>query len=162
MLGNTLTMNFCHSKIIHILHPRYHSKIIGHTLKNKQNILYVSINEVIPVIMMKMKMKMKNKLHRYDKNKSESRQGHKYSKYKKCVSMMMLLCIKQHLSNIWSSIYEKLSKTEAELKKSVAYTKKARTALKSSCIASKINSSLLFSSCSKLNLTLFNSLLLSS
>ena len=108
MLGNTLTMNFCYSKIILILHPRYHSKIIGHTLKNKQNILYVSINEVIPVIMMKMKMKMKNKLHRYDKNKSESRQGHKYSKYKKCVSMMMFLCIKQHLSKIWSSIYEKV------------------------------------------------------
>ena len=28
------------------------------------------------------------------------------SKYNKCLSMMMLLCIKQHLSNIWSWIYE--------------------------------------------------------
>ena len=35
----------------------------------------------------------------------------------------MLICIKQHLSNIWSSIHEKLRTTEAELKKSVAYEK---------------------------------------
>ena len=37
---------------------------------------------------------------------------------------MMVMCNKQHLSNIWSSTYEKLSNTEAELKKSVAYKKK--------------------------------------
>ena len=40
--------------------------------------------------------------------------------------MMMLTCIKQHLSNTWSSIHEKITNTEIELKKSVAY-KKART-----------------------------------
>ena len=33
---------------------------------------------------------------------------------------MMVVCIKQHLSNIWSSIYEN---TEAELEKSVTYKK---------------------------------------
>ena len=38
--------------------------------------------------------------------------------------MMMLLCIKQHLSKIEISIYKKLSNTEAELKKSVAYKRK--------------------------------------
>ena len=32
----------------------------------------------------------------------------------------MIVCIKQHLSNIWSSIYEN---TEAELEKSVTYKK---------------------------------------
>ena len=37
---------------------------------------------------------------------------------------MMLICIKQQLNNIWSSIHEKLSSTEAELKKIVAYEKK--------------------------------------
>ena len=37
---------------------------------------------------------------------------------------MMLIGIKQHLSNIWSSIHEMLSNSEAELKKSVAYKKK--------------------------------------
>ena len=30
---------------------------------------------------------------------------------------------KQHLNNIWSSIYDNLSNTKAELKKSVAYKK---------------------------------------
>ena len=29
----------------------------------------------------------------------------------------MIVCIKQHLNNIWSSIHEKLSNTKAELKK---------------------------------------------
>ena len=33
----------------------------------------------------------------------------------------MLICIKQHLSNIWSSIHKKVSNTEVELKKGVAY-----------------------------------------
>ena len=52
-------------------------------------------------------MKMKNRLHRYDINRPRSRHGQKCSKYKKYLSMMILICIKQHLSNIWSSIYEK-------------------------------------------------------
>ena len=41
--------------------------------------------------------------------------------------MMMLLYIKQHLSNILSPIHEKLSNTEAELKNTVAYEKIACT-----------------------------------
>ena len=53
-------------------------------------------------------MKMKKSSHRLDINKSWSRHGHKYSKYKKCLNMMMLIYIKQHPSNIWSSIYEKV------------------------------------------------------
>ena len=36
---------------------------------------------------------------------------------------IMSICNKQHLSNIWCSIREKLSNTEAELKKCVAYKK---------------------------------------
>ena len=36
MLINTLRLNFCHLKINPILHPHYHPKVIGHTLKNKQ------------------------------------------------------------------------------------------------------------------------------
>ena len=40
-----------------------------------------------------MKMKMKNRSYRYDINKSKSRHGYKYGKYKKCLSMMMLICI---------------------------------------------------------------------
>ena len=53
--------------------------------------------------------------------------GHKYSEYKTCLSLIMLTFIKQHLSNIWSSTHEKVSSTEAEFKKSVAYWKKRIT-----------------------------------
>ena len=49
-----------------------------------------------------------------------------YSKYKKGLIMMMVICIKQHLRNIWSSIHEKLSKTEAELKKALLIKKVCR------------------------------------
>ena len=38
--------------------------------------------------------------HRYDINRPSSRHGIKYSKYKKCLSMMMLIFINQHISNI--------------------------------------------------------------
>ena len=54
-----------------------------------------------------MKMKIKNRSYRYDINRPRPRHGLKYSKYKKCVSTM-LLCIKHHLSNLWSSIHEKV------------------------------------------------------
>ena len=57
--------------------------------------------------MIKMKMKMKSRSHRYDINRPSSRHANKYSKYKKCLSMMMRICIKQHLSNSSSSVYEK-------------------------------------------------------
>ena len=57
---------------------------------------------------MKIKKKMKNRLHRYDINRPRSRNEHKYNGYKKCLIMIMLLCTKQHLGNIWSSIHEKV------------------------------------------------------
>ena len=47
-----------------------------------------------------MKMKMKNRSHTYDINRPWPRHVHKYIKYKECLSMMMLTCIKQQLSNI--------------------------------------------------------------
>ena len=43
------------------------------------------------LIKMKTKMKMENRSHRYDKDRRKSRHEHKYGKYKKCLSMMMLL-----------------------------------------------------------------------
>ena len=108
MLSNTLRLNFCCLKIIHILHPRIYRKIIGHILKYKQNNKCICIHETIRLTIIKMKMKMKNRSHRYGINRHRPRHGHKYSKYKKCLSMMMLICIKQHLSHIWGSIYEKV------------------------------------------------------
>ena len=42
---------------------------------------------------MKMKIKMKNRSHRYDKNRPRSSHRHRYSQYKKCLTMMILTCI---------------------------------------------------------------------
>ena len=66
-----------------------------------------------------MRLKMKNRSHGYDMTRPSPRHGHKYTIYKMCLSLMMAISIKQHLSNIWRSIYE----TGAELKKSVSYKK---------------------------------------
>ena len=49
---------------------------------------------------MKMRLEMKIGSHRYDINRPRSRHGHKYTKYKMCLSIMMDICIKQQLSNI--------------------------------------------------------------
>ena len=76
---------------------------------------------LIRLIIMKFKMKMNNRSDRHDINRPRSRRGRKYSKYKKCPSMMMLICIKQHLSNIWSSIHENVK--QHGVKKDVAYKK---------------------------------------
>ena len=113
MLGNTLRLNFCYLKIFH---PRYHTKIIRHILKLSKRT--INHNENVD--------QMKNRSHRYNINRPSSRHGHKYRRYRKCLSMMMLICIKQHLSNSWSSIHEKQSNTEAELKKCVAYKKSVK------------------------------------
>ena len=64
-----------------------------------------------------------NKLQAHNINRPRPRHELKCTKYKKCLHMTMLICIKQHLNNMWNSIHEKLSNTEAELKKSVAYKK---------------------------------------
>ena len=50
-------------------------------------------------------MKMKNRSHRYDINRPTSRYGHKYSKYKRCISVIVIR-IRQHLSNISNLIQE--------------------------------------------------------
>ena len=70
-----------------------------------------------------MKLKMKNRSHRYDINGPRLRHWHNYTKYKMCLSVMMVICVKQHLSNIWSSIHEKVKKHWGWVEKSVAYIK---------------------------------------
>ena len=79
----------------------YHPKIIEHILKIKQKSKCVCFHEIMRLIIMKMEMKMKNGSHRHETNKIRSRDN-------ECLIMMMFICIKQHLSNIWSSIYEKV------------------------------------------------------
>ena len=51
---------------------------------------------------------MKDRSHRKDITIPRSRHVHKCTKYKICLSIMIAICIKQHLSNIWSSIHEKV------------------------------------------------------
>ena len=48
----------------------------------------------------KMRLKMKNRSHRYDLTRPRTRHGHKYTIYEMYLSLMMAICIKQHLSNI--------------------------------------------------------------
>ena len=56
---------------------------------------------------MKMRLKIKNRSHRYDINRAIPRHGHKYTKYKMCLIIMMAIGIEQHLSNTCSSVHEK-------------------------------------------------------
>ena len=51
---------------------------------------------------------MKNRLNRYGINRPRSRNEQKYSKCKKCLTMIFLICIKQHLNKIRNSIHEKV------------------------------------------------------
>ena len=69
-----------------------------------------------------MKMKMKKVSHRHDINRPRLRHGHKYRKHK-CLSMMMLICIKQHLSKFEAQFMKKLSNNEVELKKALLIKK---------------------------------------
>ena len=87
--------NYSHSS------SRHHPKIIGYILRNKQTNKCACIHEITRLIIMNMKMKMTKRSHRYDTNRPTSRYWQKQS-------MIILICIKQHLSNIWSSIHEKV------------------------------------------------------
>ena len=42
---------------------------------------------------------MKIRSQRYDINRPRPRDEHKYNKYKIYLSVMMVICVKQHLSN---------------------------------------------------------------
>ena len=74
-------------------------------LSSKTNLRYskkcekktsVCFNEIV----MKMRLEMKNGSQRYDINRNRRRHGHKYTKYKMCLSMMVAMRNKQHLSDI--------------------------------------------------------------
>ena len=87
--------------------------------KNK----YVCLNRVIRLITMKMKLKMKNRSHRYGINRPRLGHGHKYTRHKMFLGIMVVICIKEHLSNIWSSIHEKVKQHWNWVEKNVAYKK---------------------------------------
>ena len=70
------------------------------TLSFKNNRRYskkcTKMYEVIRLMEMKMRVKMKNILHRYDLKRPRSRNGHKYTKYKMSLSIMIVVNIKQN------------------------------------------------------------------
>ena len=41
-------------------------------------------------------------------NRNKPRRGHKYTKYKMCLSMMMAISNKQHLNSIWNWLHGKV------------------------------------------------------
>ena len=57
------------------------------------------------------------------KNRPRPKHGHKYTKREMCLIIMMVIGIKQHLSNILSSIHEKIKQHWDWVKKSFAFKK---------------------------------------
>ena len=98
MLSSTLRLKFCYLKIIHIVHTSYHLKIIRHIPKNlakEQVCLYswdyaINHNENEGI--------KEKRSHRWGINRPGSTYRHKCGKYKKCFSVMMLICFKTGLS----------------------------------------------------------------
>ena len=83
----------------------------------------------------KMRLEMKSKSQRYNLNSPRPRHGHIYTNCKMCFSIMMVICIKQHLSNIWSSIYEKVKQYWGWVEKKKRFiAKKAYSPWTSFCI----------------------------
>ena len=97
--------NYSHSSCTLLPKNKKLEKNFLKILKNKQKNKFFSIHEIMRLIMIKMKMKMKNGSPRYNINRPRSRYGYKCIEYKKCLSMMMVICIEQPLSSISSSIH---------------------------------------------------------
>ena len=80
------------------------------TLSSKDNMRYskkcaknihVYLNEDV-LMAKKIWLKMKNRLRWYDINRLRRWHGHKYSKYKICLDIMIVASTRKHLSYIWS------------------------------------------------------------
>ena len=107
-LSNTLRLNFYRLKIIHSLHPLFSSKTNLRYSKKCAKSKCIRFNQAIWLIAMKMRLKMKYGSHRHDINRTWLRHELKYTWHKMCLSMIMVLRNKQHLSNFWSWIHEKV------------------------------------------------------
>ena len=68
-------------------------------------------------------LKIKNRSQKFDINRPKPRHGPQKPKYKMYLSIMMFICIKQHLSYIRNSIHEKVKQHWGWVKKGVAYKK---------------------------------------
>ena len=81
-----------------------------------------------------MRLKMKSRPQRYDIYRPRPRHGQKYTQYKMCLSIIMVISIKQHLSNIWSSVHEEVKQHYGWVKKKhvmapVAISKAGKTSI---------------------------------
>ena len=84
-------------------------KIIGHILKKKQVNKWVCFHDIMRLIIVKIDMRMKNRSRRCDKIDLDLDMDISLVYInQKCLSKMMPICIKQHLSNISSSAHEKV------------------------------------------------------
>ena len=72
---------------------------------------------------------IKNISQGYDTNRPRVRHGHKKTICEMCLIIMMVICMKQHLSNIWSSIHEKVKQQWDGVEKNAVYKKKRAYAL---------------------------------
>ena len=97
-------LNLRYLKTIHFLHSCYHPEITGYILKKCTK----SKCACLLLMTVKIRLKMNNRSHRYDINRFRPRHGHKCTKYKMYLSMMMIIYIKQNLINIWNCIHEKV------------------------------------------------------
>ena len=61
-----MRLNISYLRIIQILHPRYHPKIIKHIQKYKQKSKRVYIHDITRLIIIEMKINLKSRSHRYD------------------------------------------------------------------------------------------------
>ena len=60
----------------------------------------------------KMRMTVKNRIRRYYVNRPRPRHGRKHTKYKNCLVIIMVICVKQHRSSIRSSIHNEFKQHE--------------------------------------------------
>ena len=120
--GSKQHPNSCYLNIILFLHSPYHSKITGDVLKKCTKSKRVNFNDVVWLIITRLKIKNRSQI--YVINRPRPRHGHKCTKYKMYLSITMVICIKQHLSNIWSSIHESWATLRPSWQKSVAYKKR--------------------------------------
>ena len=65
----------------------------------------------------------KKRSQRYHINSPRPTHGHKYTKYKMCLGIMMVIFIKKHLRYIWNSIHEKVKQHWGWVEKSIACKK---------------------------------------
>ena len=84
----------------------------------------VCFNDVIWSMAMKMRLKMKNRSQGYDINRPRPRMGPNILNIKCVSSAMLIICIKQHLSNVWSSIHEKVKQHWGWVEKKALLVKK--------------------------------------